>query len=294
MPKVSIITCTYNRAYLIGETIQSIIDQTCPDFEYIIVDDGSTDNTEEVIRAFNDDRIKYYKLPHSNGKLSLLRNFAHSKSEGEYIAYIDSDDLWEKEKLKLQVAALDHDISIGFSFTDVEIFDSRGTVRKNIYNKSGTFSGSVFPDMLANKLIICHPALLFRKSCIDQIGAMDETMHSGDHDFVMYLSRHFNAFVIYSSLVRVRKHDQNSTSSDTLTLKLMQEHHHTLKKLADQKLMSRKEYNKAYAIASYAFGVQLTQIKKYKEATYYFGETIKYKPWRWKAWIRILSTYLKK
>src|SRR5262245_47952240 len=98
MPRVSVVTCTYNRAHLIGETIRSVLAQSFQDFEYIIVDDGSDDRTEDVVRSIPDKRIHYFYLPHS-GRLSTLRNLSHSKCAGEFIAYVDSDDIWDPHKL---------------------------------------------------------------------------------------------------------------------------------------------------------------------------------------------------
>jgi glycosyltransferase involved in cell wall biosynthesis len=294
MPKVSVITCTYNRAHLIGETIQSVLSQTIQDFEYIIIDDGSTDKTREVIESFRDSRILYFSLAHSHGHLSVLRNYAHQKSKGQYIAYVDSDDVWEKNKLELQVKVLDAHSAVGFSFTDVEIFRGQEVLRKNIYPQRGTFTGSVFESMLWNKLIICHTSLVIRKACIEQVGPMDESMHSGDHDYAMFLSRHFEAFVIYQPLVRVRKHDQNSTGSVSLSLKLMHEHHRTLKKLATQKLISKEEYTKSYEITSYAFGMQMLAVNSHNNSRHFFLEVLKSQPLHAKALVRWIQTYLRR
>jgi glycosyltransferase involved in cell wall biosynthesis len=294
MPKVSVITCTYNRAHLIGETIQSVLSQTVQDFEHIIIDDGSIDNTKEVIDSFKDERLFYFRLPHSQGHLSVLRNYAHKKSSGEYIAYVDSDDVWQKNKLELQLTALEVNSHIGFSFTDIEIFRGKETIKKNIYPQVGIFSGSVFESMLWNKLIICHTTLVIRKSCMEQLGPMDESMHSGDHDYAMFLSCLFDAYVVYQPLVRVRKHDQNSTGSVSLSLKLMHEHHRTLSKLFHQKLISQDQHNKFYLITSYAFGMQMLQAKSNSNARHFFLQVLKTQPLNIKAFLRWMQTYLKR
>lgn len=288
MPLVSVVTCTYNRVHLIGETIRSVLQQTLQDFEYIIIDDGSGDNTEEVVRTFNDSRISYYKHDRTGGHLSRLRNFAHTKCQGEFIAYIDSDDIWAPDKLSLQIKALQENPSSGFSFTDIEIFNKSGTIRSSIYNQSGLFIGSVFDLMLNNKLIICHTTLVLKRSCLETTGPMDETMHSGDHDLVFFLSRLFDACVFYQPLVQVRKHDQNSTSSNELSLRLLKEHHRTLQKLLDKELISNKEYNHAMAHTSYSFGIQALAAGAPKSATDYFLTCLKINPWNLKAWFRLL------
>ncbi len=289
-PIVSIVTCTYNRAHLIGETIRSVLNQSVQDFEYIIIDDGSQDETKKVVEAFNDSRIRYFYHERTGGKLSKLRNFANSKCSGEFIAYVDSDDLWASNKLERQISAMQKNSSIGFSFTDIEIFNKDKTIRNGIYGRSGTYTGSVFQAMLQNELVICHTTLVVRKSCLDRTGPMDERLHSGDHDHVFFLSRLFDAYVIYEPLVRVRKHDQNSTLSSELFLKLLKEHHFTLHKLLKEDLISLKQYKASMAITSYSFGIQAVKEKEYSAAAHYFWKSIKIKPWHLKSWVRLLLT----
>ena len=115
-PKVSIIMPTYNRANYIGETIESVRNQTYDNWELIIVDDGSEDNTGEIISRVKDERIRFYKAGRIaiNGK---IKNIGIEKANGELIAFIDSDDLWAETKLEKQVAALQEYPEAGFSLT---------------------------------------------------------------------------------------------------------------------------------------------------------------------------------
>ena len=293
-PLVSIVTCTYNRAHLIAETIRSVLTQSWQDFEYIIVDDGSTDNTAEIIESFKDQRIKYHLHEQTGGHLSRLRNFAHQHCRGEYIAYIDSDDLWEPHKLAAQLAGM-RDAGVGFSFTDIATFSTDGVIRKSIYRKpEGDFSGSVFQDMLQNKLIICHTTLVLKKSCFEKTGPMDEEMHSGDHDLVFFLSRHFDAYVIYRPLVMVRKHDQNTTSNNALNARLLKEHHRTLDKLLRMRLITEQEHADAVAVTSYSFGHQMLHSGDYEEARSYFMTSWKQRPGHLKSALGYLYSSAKK
>jgi glycosyltransferase involved in cell wall biosynthesis len=93
MPKVSVIIITYNRADLLSRAINSVLFQDYQDFELLIIDDASTDNTSEIVRAFNDNRIKYY-LNEKNLGIAKSRNKGISLAVGEYIAMLDSDDYW--------------------------------------------------------------------------------------------------------------------------------------------------------------------------------------------------------
>ena len=99
---VSIIMPSWNTASFIAESIQCVIDQTYSNWELIIVDDCSTDNTDEVIAKFTDNRIKYFKNEKNSGA-ALTRNRALREAQGEWIAFLDSDDLWDSQKLVKQI-----------------------------------------------------------------------------------------------------------------------------------------------------------------------------------------------
>lgn len=288
-PLVSVVTCTYNRAHLIGATIRSVLSQTWQNIEYIIVDDGSTDDTRGVVSSLGDSRIRYFFHERTRGHLSKLRNFAHRQCTGEFIAYVDSDDLWERDKLRTQISGMMDSPSTGFSFTDIVTFDNSGVIRDSIYHKRpGTYTGSVFQEMLDNRLIICHTTLVVRRAVFDKTGPMDESMHSGDHDTVFFLSRYFDAFVVYRPLVRVRKHEGNSTSNHTLNLRLLGEHHQTLHKLFDQQLITPSQHRRALALSSYSFGHQLLRDDP-DSAHVYFTRSWKLRPLHLKS--AILSAY---
>lgn len=109
--KVSIIVPTYNRSEFIGQAIQTILNQTYDNWELVIVNDGSDDNTEEIINSFNDNRICYYKHPENRGQ-PAARKTGIKNAAGDYIAFLDDDDFWESEKLSDQVQILDSDPSV--------------------------------------------------------------------------------------------------------------------------------------------------------------------------------------
>lgn len=116
-PTVSIIIPTYNRARLVGRAIQSALDQTYQDFEVIVIDDGSTDNTEEIVKSINDPRIRYVRHSENRGG-SAARNTGIKVAHGEYIAFLDSDDEWLPEKLQHQLKILreaDEEVGLVYS-----------------------------------------------------------------------------------------------------------------------------------------------------------------------------------
>ena len=119
MPVVSVIIPTYNHAMYIERTLESVFQQTYKNYEIIVIDDGSTDNTQEVIKSY-ENKITY--ICKENEGTAKSRNLGLKIAKGKYVAFLDSDDLWMPQKLELQVTLLDKNIDIGLVCTDFEIF----------------------------------------------------------------------------------------------------------------------------------------------------------------------------
>jgi hypothetical protein len=125
MPLVSVVIPTYNSAQYLPETIESILSQSWQDFEIIIVDDGSTDNTQEVVGAFNSNKIRYIRQENSGGP-SSPRNVGVNHARGKYISLFDSDDLMSRNKLAEAVAFLERHSDLGLLFANFEVCNERG------------------------------------------------------------------------------------------------------------------------------------------------------------------------
>ena len=127
-PLVSIIVPTFNRAYCLPRTLQSALDQTHKDIEVLVVDDGSSDETGEIVRrlAKVDKRVKY--IVKENGGVASARNLGMQLSQGDYIGLLDSDDLWEPWKLQLQVACMERAPEIGMCWTDMQAMNEKGEI----------------------------------------------------------------------------------------------------------------------------------------------------------------------
>jgi teichuronic acid biosynthesis glycosyltransferase TuaG len=129
---VSVITPTYNSSKYIRFTIESIISQTYKNWELLITDDFSSDNTIQIIESYakNDSRIKLFKLEENSGA-GIARNFSINKAQGRYIAFCDSDDQWKKNKLEFQLKFMKEN-NLVFSFTDYDIIDEQGISKGHI------------------------------------------------------------------------------------------------------------------------------------------------------------------
>mgnify|MGYP000375070833 CR=1 FL=1 len=121
---VSIIMPSYNTAQYIEKTIESVMEQTYTNWELIIVDDCSSDNTEKIVKGIKDERIKFFRNERNSGA-AISRNWALQLAKGRWIAFLDSDDIWFPEKLEKQISFME-DNNIGFSYTNYEIIDESG------------------------------------------------------------------------------------------------------------------------------------------------------------------------
>ena len=128
---ISIITPTYNCAQFIGETIKSVINQTYTNWEMIIVDDASNDNTEEVVKSIKDERIKYIRLKENSGA-ATARNIAMENASGKFMAFLDSDDIWIKDKLEKQVKFM-IDNNYNFTCTAYEKMNEKGDSLNKVF-----------------------------------------------------------------------------------------------------------------------------------------------------------------
>ena len=122
---VSVLMCTYNRRFCLKQAIDSVLCQTYPDFEFVIVDDGSTDGTEELIKSYQDPRIRYFKLD-QNSFYCYAANQGLGHCQGDYVAFMNSDDAWLPDKLEKQVSVMEQNRMLGACFTRVYLVDESG------------------------------------------------------------------------------------------------------------------------------------------------------------------------
>jgi glycosyltransferase involved in cell wall biosynthesis len=210
--RVSVIIPTYNRARLIGETIESVIRQTHQNLELIIIDDGSTDETWQVIRSFSDSRITYFKTNHS-GSFGVVRNLGIQKSTGDFIAFLDSDDIWEKGKIEKQLSIL-REGKYAFCFTHIRLFGETNVVAPDYK----TLQGKLLNLYLKEGHFAFYPSsLMFSRKALEKTGLLsEETKFGADAEFFVSLCHHFDGAFIAERLVNIRKHERNTSTSAPL------------------------------------------------------------------------------
>ncbi len=209
MPKVSVNIAAYNAEKYIKETIDSILTQTFQDFEIIIVNDGSTDKTAEIIESYGDPRIKFLQNE-KNMNLVYTRNRALGESTGEYIAIIDSDDIAITDRLETQVKFMDEHRDIGVCGSWIQYFGAANSIVK--YPET--------PDeikcMLLFNNVIAQPAVMMRRSLLEKHNLTYTRIFAEDYDLWMKSSFCFNIYNIQKVLLNYRISEKSYSQRNTL------------------------------------------------------------------------------
>ena len=185
MPTISVIIPAYNAEYTIQETVKSVLQQSFSDFEIVIVDDGSSDRTLDIVREIADSRLKYFS--YANGGSAMARNLGVSHATGEFIAFLDADDLWTSDKLELQFEALQKhpEAGVAYSWT----YFSYETEQRSYADTSNCYEGDVYAELLIRNFLHNGSNPLIRKQAIDTIGLFDTSIIScEDWDFYIRLA----------------------------------------------------------------------------------------------------------
>jgi len=243
-PNISIIIPTYNRAVYLSAAIDSVLCQTYKDFELIVVDDGSSDNTREIVQAYSDQRIRY--LYKKNGGAASALNLGIKNSRGNFIARLDSDDIFLPKKLEIQVESLDVNPDIGLVYTQAYNIDSEGNILR-LYLKNHTCPQEAL-KVMRHFLFPPSQSIMFRKSCIDKAGYFDENIPiAEDWDFCIRMARHYKFAYCDKPLVKIRRHSEMITSDKLkcaqAILRVMQKHVETLSMGEEKSWLSPHYYN---------------------------------------------------
>jgi glycosyltransferase involved in cell wall biosynthesis len=206
-PGVSVIIPTYNRARLLREALESLRAQTYEGFEAIVVDDGSTDGTRNVVESF-DERFEY--VYQTNSGRSNARNNALRLARGRYIAFLDSDDLFLPHKLQVQTQCLEEHPDVGWVYSSALNIDEHGEVSPFRYE--ATASGWIYSQIaLFIPLTVLLPSVVVRREVMETVGDFDEEMDRfEDTDMWRRISRNYQALAIPEPLLKVRTHPDNA------------------------------------------------------------------------------------
>ena len=211
--KVSIITPTYNCGNYIRKTLTSILEQSFKDFEVLVIDDCSSDDTVKVIREFKDPRIKLLINDTNNGA-AFCRNRALKEAKGEYIAFLDGDDLWLPNKLEKQISFMESN-NYAFSFTNYELIDKDN-------NKIGIRMTG--PNVVTHKIMmkVCYLGCLtvmFKKDIYPDLSIPDTIYKRNDYALWLKLSERTNCYLLNETLSLYRQNNGISSGKKASLIK---------------------------------------------------------------------------
>lgn len=252
--EISVVIPTYNREKLICDAIDSVLNQTRLDYvkEILVIDDGSTDETEEVIKnKYDNELIKYIKK--ENGGVSSARNMGMRYSKGNWIALLDSDDEWISNKIELQVKEIKNNSEIDFLGTGY----NNKVLRIGLKKIDKLYKANI--KDLCIKFFPVTPSMLFKKEIFEKIGGFNEEQsYAEDGEFCLRICQNFNYYYLPKSLVKIG-HGKKEFGESGLSANLKEMHRGNLKNI---KNLMRQNYISFYFYCFLVLYYQLKYIRR--------------------------------
>ena len=310
MPKLSVIMPVYNGGLFLGLAVESILKQTWIDFELIIIDDGSTDRSADVIRSFRDQRIVLIDRMKNEGVV-VSANQGLKLARGQYIARMDQDDISVVHRFERQVEFLDAHPSVGLVGSSYVLIDDQGKVlrRRELKTRDADIKKALWEEHQ-----FCHGAVMYRKACLDQVGLYrDRVRYAEDYDLFFRIAEKWevaniseplyqlrmnlqsissvNRFeqIRHAELVKILARQRQNASKDDLDDLSEKDFTRRLNQILpqnranEQKVFSQNFFH--YADLFYAAG-------NYAQARQWIGQSLKYRRTSLKIWILAVKIFM--
>lgn len=209
MSTISVVIPAYNAESTILETVQSVQEQTFLDFELVVINDGSTDKTMELLNTIEDPRLRIFS--YENGGLPIARNRGVAHAVGEYVTFIDADDLWTSDKLELQLSALQRHPEAGVAYSWTAFIDEQGEFLYAV--EPLFFEGNVYAKLLVENFISSGSNILVRRKFVESVGGFDPLLKSAeDCDYNFRLAAQCSFVLVPKYQVLYRKSSKAMSS----------------------------------------------------------------------------------
>jgi glycosyltransferase involved in cell wall biosynthesis len=188
-PVISVVLITYNRASLLPRALTSVINQTYPHWEILVVDNHSEDDTDSVVAGYNDNRIRLLKV-HNHGVMALSRNLGIREARGEYIAFLDSDDWWTPQKLEESLTYLEKGNDVVYHDLVLVTKPNQRVFWRKV--KTRVLKNPAFEDLIANGNGLSNSSVVIRKNTLESIGGLSEDpslIGTSDYDAWLRVAR---------------------------------------------------------------------------------------------------------
>jgi len=268
--KVSIILPTYNGSRYIREAIESCLNQIYKNFELIIVDDGSTDGIKNIIKSYNDERIKYFRHEHNLGLAEAL-NTGFTNATGIYLAWTSDDNLYDLKAIEFMVQALEQDPGLGFVYANYYIINEQGKKIKDV--KTGSVKSLDRHNCIG-------PCFLYRRKVYEQIGGYNPNFFlAEDYEYWLRIRKQFRMQRLDKFLYFYREHTNSLTTKHKIAL------------IEEQAEKASQKYVTLWAKYYHKGRVHLFN-KDYKNSMKFFIRALFLSPFNFFIWKMILFTFL--
>lgn len=209
-PLISVIIPAFNSEKTIQETIESVLNQTWKNLEIIVVNDGSQDSTLDIVTSIKDPRLKVFSYP--NAGVADSRNRGISQAGGEFISFLDADDLWTTDKLETQLKALQENPQAGVAYSWTDYIDENSQFLRGGFHS--TANGDVYAELLKSNFLANGSSVLIRAQALNEVGGFDKSFTPAeDWDMYLRLAARYHFVVIPSPQILYRVTSTSASSN---------------------------------------------------------------------------------
>jgi glycosyltransferase involved in cell wall biosynthesis len=272
---ISVIIPCFNSERWLRDTLDSVFKQSYPVIEVIVVDDGSTDNSKDIISNYNHPITYIYQ---KNQGPSVARNVGIQNARGDYIAFLDSDDLWDENKLYQQVDYLEKNKDVALVFSNVRVIDEKSNYVYTHFNKIPQQKGELIKAFFLGKIGMNTPTIVARKVAIDSIGGVDESLPMReDHHFLMRMAENYSIYHFKEPLVS-RRMNEGSLSQGIKAERVLPLFEPFIRKSVEEFPQLTKYRKNAFAKIYMLTSKGYWRISDYKKSIKYILKAIYYNP----------------
>ncbi len=290
MPEVSVVIPTWNSAKFIGEALQSVFNQTFKDYEVIVVDDGSTDSTKQVIDGYESE-IKY--IFQKQGGPASARNRGIRESLGQYVAFLDADDVWLPSKLESQVRMFRQCPKMAMVFTENFVFNASGLCQNSLGKRRKLMKGDVAKNIFLYSGVVTSTVMV-RSEVFNEVGLFEEELQLAEDDNMwIRIAANFEVGLIDEPLIRYRVHPQKISSDK---IRLMESVKTSIRLLTKKDKIVRERIERAIPLrlsfVEFDLGYEHFANQKSGEARKAFARGIHCYVWNWRNYAYFLLSLL--
>jgi glycosyltransferase involved in cell wall biosynthesis len=277
MPQVSVIIPSYNGANYVQQAVDSVLRQTYGASEIIVVDDGSTDATRQVLLPYVRERKISY-LYQKNGGPAKARNAGIRAARGRYIAFLDADDRWYPDKLGLQLALLQKDRGLRVVHTRIEVVDRQERILNDVLYDNPVREGWIFEDLLLLRSWIFLSSLFVERSVLDRVGVFNESLPTAeDTNLFIRIAREYRIGYLDRVLVQRRSHGMNMTETGSKNIGTFKNLDDIVNRFPELSPARSTLMRHAYDLRYRMHGCTIFRNGGYVDARYYFRKALGYR-----------------